>query len=267
MIAAIYLLSPLCVPSLLLEADGIQAHTLEKIITQWTNIQAELATISFSRTGFICEYSKISGPVLGRLSWASAEDLSPDGPFDSAKDYYVAFGEPKLRRAQELPDDGDANTQRRLRPFIFLDMVRNSPLFNEVRCQGPFPFNHMAMGTQNLLVDEQFNIIAVIDWEFAQSAAVSANYFPMPFPLKIAGDSEEAILADPDHLAYEDFSKQAATRDLYLRKLEEAEKSLAIQGNPPHCSIATALRQKDIRTALHHGKIWCIRGFREGAYP
>ncbi|KAI9751015.1 MAG: hypothetical protein M1815_001460 [Lichina confinis] len=169
------------------------AHTLEKIITQWTNIQAELATISFSRIGFICEYSKISGPVLGRLSWASAEDLSPDGPFDSAKDYYVAFGEPKLRRAQELPDDGDANTQRRLRPFIFLDM--------------------------NLLVDEQFNIIAVIDWEFAQSAAVSANYFPMPFPLKIAGDSEEAILADPDHLAYEDFSKQAATRDLYLRKM------------------------------------------------
>lgn len=62
-------------------------------------MQTELAMISFSQIGSICEYSKISGPVLGRLSWASAEGLSPGGPFDSAKYYYVAIGETKLRRA------------------------------------------------------------------------------------------------------------------------------------------------------------------------
>lgn len=126
----------------------------------------------------------------------------------------------------------------------FLNIVRNSLLFNDVHCQGPFPFNHRNMGTQNHPVDEEFNIIAAIDWEFAQSAPVSANYFSIPFPLGIVGDSDEAVLADPDHLANENLSKRTATRDPYLRKLEEAEKSLANQGNPTPCSIATALSQK-----------------------
>lgn len=47
----------------------------------------------------------------------------------------------------------------------------------------------MDMGTQILLVDDEFNVIAVIDWEFAQSAPLDVNNFLMPFPLNI-GDSE-----------------------------------------------------------------------------
>lgn len=230
----------------MLKANGTQAHTLEKIITQWTAIQAELATISFPQIGSICENSKLGGPVLGRLSWADADGLSPGGPFNSAKDYHVAIGEAKLRRARELSKDGDSDTStlRQLGPFVFLDIVRNSSLFDDMHCQGPFSFNHMDLGTQNLLVDEEFNIIAVIDWEFAQSAPIDTNYFPMPFPLKIVGDSDVTILADPNHLAYENVSKQAATRDLYLRKLEEAETTLAAQGKPLPHSIAAALKRK-----------------------
>jgi aminoglycoside phosphotransferase (APT) family kinase protein len=33
-----------------------------------------------------------------------------------------------------------------------------------------FPLSHMDLGTQNIIVDNDFNFLAIIDWEFAQTA-------------------------------------------------------------------------------------------------
>jgi len=42
----------------------------------------------------------------------------------------------------------------------------------------PFHFNHMDMGIQNILVDDDFNFVAVIDWELAQTAPWEVNHYP-----------------------------------------------------------------------------------------
>lgn len=42
----------------------------------------------------------------------------------------------------------------------------------------------MDIGTQNILVDDEYNLIAVIDWEFAQTAPWQTYDYPMPFPLR-----------------------------------------------------------------------------------
>lgn len=63
-----------------------------------------------------------------------------------------------------------------------------------------FPLNHMDLGTQNILVDDTFNFVAIIDWEFAQTAPWQVNRYPMPLPL--LGLDTEDILRDPSHLAY-----------------------------------------------------------------
>jgi hypothetical protein len=58
----------------------------------------------------------------------------------------------------------------------------------------------MDMGTQNILVDQEFNFLAIIDWEFAQSAPLEVNHYPMPFPLVFSNAKIENILRNPDML-------------------------------------------------------------------
>lgn len=58
----------------------------------------------------------------------------------------------------------------------------------------------MDLGTQNILIDEAFNFLAIIDWEFAQTAPWQVNHYPMPFPLT-SSDIDD-ILKDPEHMAF-----------------------------------------------------------------
>ncbi|GKU11153.1 unnamed protein product, partial [Fusarium langsethiae] len=88
----------------------------------------------------------------------------------------------------------------------------------------------MDLGTQNVLVDDDLNFLAVIDWEFAQTAPWQVNHYPMPFPLLWSDERIKNILNNPDHLAYKNVSRQAAARKLYCRKFDEAAANLAQDG-------------------------------------
>lgn len=170
-----------------------------------------------------------------------AEGLSHGGPFTDARDYFTAVGEAKYRQACEdsASDDG-GNLFTTLGPFVFLDIVRNTTLFKSAG-GGPFHLNHMDMGTQNILVDQDFNFLAVIDWEFAQTAPWEVNHYPMPFPL-ISDDAEtECILQDPNHIAHNNVSRQVAAQRMYRQKFRDAEQALEETGRPLQRSIADVL--------------------------
>jgi hypothetical protein len=92
------------------------------------------------------------------------------------------------------------------------------------------------MGTQNLLVDDDFNIVSVIDWEMAHTSPWEANYFLMPFPPDYSGNAD--ILKDPNHIAYKNIIKQTAVQSMFLQGLERAEGHLKAVGNPLHVSLA-----------------------------
>ncbi len=97
----------------------------------------------------------------------------------------------------------------------------------------------MDLGTQNILVDEKFNFIAIIDWEFAQTAPWQVNHYPMPFPL-LESDIED-ILKDPGHLAYRNVLRQDVSRRLYHQKFQETERMLKEEGRPLVGSFADTL--------------------------
>lgn len=89
----------------------------------------------------------------------------------------------------------------KLGAFVFTDIVRTTDLFTSPSCGELFHFNHMDVGTQNILVDDEFNFRAVIDWEFAQTAPWQVNHYPMPFPLLPSDAEIDEILKDPNHIA------------------------------------------------------------------
>ncbi|KFY16084.1 hypothetical protein V492_01576 [Pseudogymnoascus sp. VKM F-4246] len=201
---------------------------LEHIITQWTSIQAELATFSFPRIGSISHFSKDTGVTIEKLSIAAAEGFSDEGPFWESRSYFSTIAEARLREA--LEDEVDGNSIFKiLGPYVFQDIVNNSTIFKVIG-NGPFHFNHMDMGTQNILVDEDFNFLAILDWEFAQSAPWEVNHYPMPFSLAFSETKIQKIVGDPDNIAHDNVRRQVVARNLYVQKFANAERALERRG-------------------------------------
>lgn len=101
--------------------------------------------------------------------------------------------------------------------------------------------NHMDLGTQNILIDDEFNFLAIIDWEFAQTSPWLVNHFPMPFPLVESDDEIQTILEDPDHLAHENVPRQEAARRLYVQKFRDTEAEIEKEGRGLGGSFADVL--------------------------
>jgi len=182
--------------------------------------------------------------VVGPLSTAALEGLRDHGPFYDAATYFKLVGEARYRKACEGKEGGDF---AKLATHVFLDIVHNTELFtnptNPENPGGPGPFhlNHMDMGTQNILVDDDFNFLAIIDWEFAQTAPWQINHYQMPFPL-VTSDSEiERVLGNPGDLAHGNMLRQTTAQKLYRKKFQEAEAELAQKGRRSAISIADSL--------------------------
>ncbi|KAJ2892886.1 hypothetical protein MKZ38_009264 [Zalerion maritima] len=211
---------------------NLSVATQEYIITQWTMAQAELATLAYPRIGSISSVSKTGEPVIDRLATAPAEGFRDEGPFPSATEYFAAVGDAAISRLYLSDTDlkGSSMSFTRLGTFIFRDIVHNTASFEDSETDGRFPLNHMDLGTQNILVDECFNFLAIIDWEFAQTAPWQVNHYPMPFPL-LGSDTEiEGILEDPNHVAHRNVSRQESARKIYTQKFRDVEMELWKKG-------------------------------------
>lgn len=224
-----------------------QVSTQELIIKQWTHVQAELATFTFPQIGSISSFSKISGASIGEISTAAADGLANHGPFSDAAAYFTAISQAKLSNAGQKSSPDKNDDFATLGVFVFLDIIRNTDLFKSPESGEPFYFNHMDMGTQNILVDDHFNFLAVIDWEFAQTAPWQVNHYPMPFPLTSSDATIDEILKDPDHIAHDNISRQTAAQKLYRGKFQAAERELEKQGRPLLKSIADLLDREASR--------------------
>ena len=227
----------------------------DHINSQWTSIQTELATWTYPKIGSICHVSETGHPTIGKLSSAPYEGLANTGPFADTLSYFVALGEAKLRRISASESDNQAELFRnagasadddddtfiKLGILVFVDIVRNTDLFKGTGPHGPFHFNYMDLGTQNILVDNDFNFLAVIDWEFAQTAPWEINHYPMPFPLVDSDEEIRSILSDIDHPAYENMFRQTEARQLYQKRFQDAERKVQIDGKLLQGSIAQTL--------------------------
>jgi hypothetical protein len=175
--------------------------------------------------------------MIGKLATAAVEGFSNAGPFATTLEYFTTIAEAKFRQAsKEAKDDADANPFVRLGFFVFQDIVQNTHLFKAEGFDPPNPFfhfNHMDMGRHNILVDKDFNFLAIIDWEFAQSAPLEVNYYPMPFPLIQSNAEILARLNDPDHIAHENETKQSELRRIYHLGFKDAEKRLRQERGAP----------------------------------
>ncbi|KAK3352528.1 hypothetical protein B0T25DRAFT_542180 [Lasiosphaeria hispida] len=227
-----------------LQLYNLPIATQEHFIAQWTAIQASLASHTFSQIGSICHYTPSTGPTIGPL--ASASSFPTAGPFSSAHAYFTALAESYLSTALSRPTPSRFAT---LGALIFRAIVRGTPLFSS---PGPFPLNHMDLGSQNLLIDPAtYDILAVIDWEMASPAPwPTYTSYPMPFPSYHSDRETAAWLYDPAHVAHVNVARQLGAQRLYRRGFLDAERRLRGEGRPLGRSIAAGLEGDDAGRVL-----------------
>lgn len=156
-------------------------------------------------------------PIIGKLAAAPVKGLKDAGPFPTAAAYFRAVGQAAINKYA----DADPASFSRISARTCCEIISKTQLFEDASTT--FPLNHMDLGTQNILIDENFNFLAIIDWEFAQTAPWQVNHYLMPFPLLQSDKEITEILQCPSHLAHNNVRRQQAARNLYKQSFQDAE--------------------------------------------
>lgn len=104
------------------------------------------------------------------------------------------------------------------------------------RDQGPFPLFHVDFGHNNIVVDDDYNVLGVIDWEHASSLPWECIYFPwtmsvVPAPMVPDNYDKDGLPIDSSTRTKLDEQKE------YINTVQETEQ---IKGLSPDLSTTLA---------------------------
>ncbi|KAF8351995.1 hypothetical protein F5887DRAFT_1268545 [Amanita rubescens] len=143
------------------------------VLGQLADVFAALKQHPFNEIGCLSDPDDISvGPVLEESTIDADNDsnLLLLGPFRSALEYRTA----SIKHQVELILRGEAYTNNAIDAYLvhrfILDDVIKSITQNE---QGSFFLKHMDDKGDHILVDDEFRIVGIIDWEWAQITTCS----------------------------------------------------------------------------------------------
>ncbi|KAK2750686.1 hypothetical protein FQN57_002759 [Myotisia sp. PD_48] len=158
--------------------DALDEEQKRKVRKAVASIQCQLANASISKAG-----SLILGPdgevEIGPLpSWFGSK-----GPFTSEIDYfrswaahikYAEFCSANAKFLIDNPEDTEylRDVKQGTREFAskLTPIVENAVVKVPFAREGCFPILHRDLGMHNILFDDAFNVVGVIDWEYAHSA-------------------------------------------------------------------------------------------------
>ena len=163
------------------------------------------------------------------------------GPFSTATEYFKAWAKSAkfvlpLDEVREICGESFEETAAQIANFP----LRVEQLASKIaiRDQGPFPFFHADYGHHNIVVDDTYNVLGVIDWEHACSIPWESIYFPwtlsvVPAPMVPDNYDDDGIAKDCDTRAIIDAQKK------YINAVQEVERK---KGLPPLLSATLADR-------------------------
>lgn len=141
-------------------ALSVPASHKKKFATQLARYVYELSTLQFSKIGCL-SYSRESGEL--EVSPFQISD-SWTGPLSTSLEYFYLLCKGQTREIHE-EHKGEADWEA---AAWFLEKQLTS-MVTEEHIYGPFPLCHLDFHFNNMLVDEDFNITAVLDWSNVQT--------------------------------------------------------------------------------------------------
>lgn len=131
-----------------------------KVAQQLANVFSELQKLTFSRIGRLWCGEKVDQPVeIVAMAWHS----SP-GPLETSLECFYNQRQSENREILSMhPDDPDWLTA------CWVLKTALTHIIIEDRVRGPFPLCHLDLHFGNMLFDNEYNLVGVIDWSHAQA--------------------------------------------------------------------------------------------------
>ena len=219
------------------------------------------------------EISSITFPKIGSLirNPNGTYDVGPlprlGGPFSTATEYLRAWTKHTefYGGTNGLKENSGSYGDEILRGVLaFPQKVSELAGRIAVRDHGPFPLIHPDFNHSNIIVDDNWKVLGVIDWEYAQSAPWETVEFPLtlgicPRPIDAPWNYDENGVAKD-----EDTRIRIKERDDYQVMIEEFERS---EGKPPVLSdVLGDQAGQDLATAIRYLSIVGMQGFYDKVF-
>ncbi|KAJ5286332.1 hypothetical protein N7524_001638 [Penicillium chrysogenum] len=217
------------------------------VFSKMAEIQVDLSRVQLPRIGTILRQNEDGsfdqGPIPGI-----------GGPFKTATEFFqawaakVEFGlsEAKLREAA-----GSFADQLSFSASSFISLVKTLAGNLSVQDKGPFPLCHGDFGHNNMVFDDEYNILGVIDWEAAYAGPWELfGEFPLTLSM-LPPDMDAPWNYDESGLPRDAESLQrCADRRGYVTAVVEKEQEMnVVEG----CRLSVALqdsRRQDLAAAM-----------------
>lgn len=149
------------------EASNVQK---ERFSRQLADIYASLEQYPLNGLGRL-QPSSMGLPEVGPafFDYTSSGNLVPHGPFNQSNDYYTSL----IQQRIELIKTGEIASSAPLDQYLVYMSLLDSLPPNE---SGPFFVRHVDSRDANFLVDEEYNITGIIDWELAVVTSKGAAF-------------------------------------------------------------------------------------------
>lgn len=241
---------------------NISEERLQLVYSQLADIMLQLSKCSFSKIGSLVEvdddedeeWAVLDRPLtlnmneLVQLGNFPRKDL-PSGPFSSSSAYYSALADMHLHHLATQRNDAIESAedcrQKYIARQLFRKLASESRLGSEELSSGPFRLFCDDLRPANILVNEDFKIVAVIDWEFTYAAPAEFTYSP-PWWL---------LLEMPEYWpqGLDDWATQYERRlNTFLATLEKTEQEALARG--------TLLSEQVLSARMRHswkdGSFW-----------
>ncbi|KAJ5719080.1 hypothetical protein N7493_007535 [Penicillium malachiteum] len=228
------------------EASEVQKkHVLEQL----AGILIDISKHPFSQAGSLkIEGNKVDiGPVASNRFVA----LKTYGPFDSSSEYLTSITEQYL----DLIADGQLYTDYSLEAFLFYHFLRQNiqSLVPEDDTPEQFFLKHVDDKGDHLLVDENFNITGIIDWQFARTVPASEAFGPSYVTADLTSlySSNIGVTDDDRYLATALRNKSSASLALIAERNEIMRRF--------HNGLSSGLTKDEVREMMK-GMIVCVTG-------
>lgn len=208
-------------------------HVLEQV----GGILQTLSKHPFKTAGSLVWHDgQVSVDAVASNRWVA---LGKHGPFGTAREYYTHITEEYL----DLVADGQLYYEYPVEAFAFYKLLQSKiPLLLDQRPDEGFYLKHVDDKGDHLLVDEEYNVVGIIDWQFARVVPAREAFGP------------SLLTADLDDL----YSGRGRLSDADLelaRILRRVGSGLA--GNMDgelvrrfHMGLASGLSREDVRDIL-----------------
>ncbi|CAG8373894.1 unnamed protein product [Penicillium salamii] len=188
----------------------------QKFRRQMAAIQVEISSLPFDKIGSLYEDPKTGDFYVG------PDCSSGQSPWESSFEYYRYLAQKKLEdTVQNAPEEVQDDSSFSL-PILFERLIS---MYTEKSVRGPFGIAYPDFGAHNLLVNENFEILAVIDFDGVISAPIEVQ---AQFPTLTGLDVEPPFHVTTKPLAIARINHTKPKLEEYKHMVQEQERETEI---------------------------------------